>query len=139
MYDYFEYLEKVNSLKKVYNQAKTDDADYYNSDDEDEDLCSSVYAPQVPHIPPYNISYNNNLINANPPGYKWHPNKPPSAVTEYCTCDKKSYTKTCVSKNIKNYEYCKYQKKKKFVLAYLKPCPKIIVYNNYINKKTCAY
>ena len=171
--NYCEYLAALNLAKQEYNQSKTNDAEYYLSDDEGEPLCTDTsVAGNYPNsqnncqqypIPPYSYNNVNKFLNTEQNAYKWGSLcNPPLGVQNFCYNKQAYCPKKCTPngikdfenyqngdkymvnysskapyeypKNIYNYKYCTYPKKTNYILGYKKPCPKIIVYNNYITK-----
>ena len=143
------YDAEVLAAKNAFLQLRTDDAEYYNSDDEDEQLCTA--APIYP-----NQQYNQNPINYNniAKNNQYLANQEqcyskctPTATTPYYTktyedktyahnptynssyADKPTYN---YSQNICNLKYVPPNAKTIFSLAYKKPIAKVYVYNNYI-------
>lgn len=157
---YQEYLAHINQAnidynisKNTYNvnlaaaqldylQSRTDDKEYYNSDDEDERVCTAApQYPQTPYHPP-NISYenvakNNKYLAKQTPDYSNYP-KSTKPHTHGCpSYPVDGYTHThyypkYYSKKISCLKYVPPKCKTTFSLAYKKPIAKVYVYNNYI-------
>tara|TARA_B100000686_G_C16453652_1_gene793412 strand:- start:24 stop:608 length:585 start_codon:yes stop_codon:yes gene_type:complete len=161
--DYQEYLACISQAQAEANQAKTaydaevkaareaflqkqsTETEYYNSDDEDEPLCTA--APSYP-----NQLYNQNPINYNSIAQNnqylskqnCYNRCTPKSTTSYTpasytptsyTASKTSYPEKAnytYSQNICNLKYIPPPAKKTFTLAYKKPIAKVYVYNNYI-------
>ena len=133
------YDAEVKAAKNAFLQLNTDDAEYYNSDDEDEHLCTA--APTYPNqqynqnpINYNNIAQNNQYLAKQQPCYT---KCTPKATTPYYTktYDTKTYDDKPTynySKNICNLKYIPPKTKTMFSLAYKKPIAKVYVYNNYI-------
>ena len=131
------YHAEVTAAKNAFLQLRTVDQEYYNSDDEDEPLCTAAPTyPQYNHNP---INYNNIAQNNQYLANKeqcYSKCTPQSTTPHYTT---QHYTKTCddkptynYSQNICNLKYVPPKKKTTFSLAYKKPIAKVYVYNNYI-------
>ena len=128
------YDAEVLAAKNAFLQLRTDDAEYYNSDDEDEQLCTA--APTYP-TPQYNqntTNYNNIAQNNQylAQQEKCYSKCTPQSTTPYYTKtyeDKPTYN---YSQNICNLKYVPPKTKTTFSLAYKKPIAKVYVYNNYI-------
>jgi len=129
------YDAEVKAAREAFLQKQSTETEYYNSDDEDEPLCTAA--------PPYpNQQYNQNPINYNSIAQnnqylskqqKCYTKCAPKSTTSYTpttyTPEKATYT---YSQNICNLKYIPPPAKKTFTLAYKKPIAKVYVYNNYI-------
>jgi hypothetical protein len=143
------YNAGLAAAQAAYNQSVTDDAEYYNSDDEGEHLCTAApppypqsYINQPGAITYDSIAKNNQYLSQKTP-YQPAPCNPTSTTAYNDGCSKygvdahtASYTPTYnYSKNICNLKYTAPKSKTTFSLAYKKPIARVYVYNNYIQKQ----
>ena len=148
-------LHKVLTARKAFLQKKSRETEYYNSDDEDEHLCTAT--PTDPN-PQYNLGNYNTIAESNQYLAKqeqYYSKCTPQSTTPYSqptthnlirnlpysqptTPYSQSTTPHNVkptysySQNICNLKYVPPATKTTFSLAYKKPISKVYVYNNYI-------
>ena len=148
--DLNSYSAGLAAAKAAYTQTVTDENEYYNSDDEDEPLCTA--APQYTqsyyqqHYQPGAISCESIAQNNKYLSNKYVTNSAqctPNTTNSYTTnCSTTGYDAHTAetpnynySQNICNLKYTAPKAKTTFCLAYKKPVAKVYVYNNYIQNQ----